>query len=259
DIKGPLVLNGNLGTESQVFFPDIVNLFDQGSTVTNSYVVRDNSVTRSGGVLVVYNRMDRLTLNAGTAADGVVVVRTTALTPVTLNMGGGDDVVNIGTRTGTSLDLIASPVTVNGEAGSDTILLNDQTDTNANNYVVTATDVTRNNLPILSYATVENLTLNAGAFGDTAAVQSTTAVTPVTLKMGGGDDVVTVGSATNSLDTIRGQVTVDGQVGVDRLTINDQGAVRGVGYTITSTAVSRFGDTPVASVSYAGVEDLTVN
>src|SRR5262249_46139967 len=211
DIKGPLVLNGNLVAESQVFFPDIVNLFNQGSTVTNSYVVRDNSVTRTGGVVVVYNRMDRLTLNAGTAADGVVVTSTTALTPVTLNMGGGDDVVNIGTRTGTSLDGIAAPVTVNGETGSDTILLNDQTDTNANNSSVTATNAPRNTLPILSYAPVENLTLNAGASGDAAAVQSTTAVTPVTLKMGGGDDVVTVGSTTNSLDAIRGQVTVDGQ------------------------------------------------
>src|SRR5205807_10112665 len=63
-------------------------------------------------------------------------------------------------------------------------------------------------------------------------------------------------SAAESLDTIRGRVSVDGQVGADRLTVNDQGAIRGVGYTITSTAVSRFG---AASVAYAGVEDLTVN
>src|SRR5439155_14923873 len=202
------------------------------------------------------SNVEVLTLNAGAAADSVTVTATGAFPFVTLNLGGGNDVVNLGTRTGTSLDLIASPVTVNGEGGTDTVLLNDQTDANANGYIITATDVTRDNLKILSYATVEGLTLNAGAFDDTVAVQSTIAATPVTLKMGGGNDVVNVGSTTNSLDTILGRVSVDGQVGADRLTVNDQGAVRGVGYTITSTAVARFG---AASVAYVGIEDLTVN
>src|SRR5262249_32316750 len=156
--------NGGPGPAFPLFLPDRVNLFDQGSVAPNTYVVRDDSVTRSGGVaVIVYHEVEQLTLNAGAAADGVVVLGTVASTPVTLNMGGGDDVVNVATRTGSSLDRIASTVTINGEAGTDSILLNDQTDANANSYVVTATGVTRNNLQILSYATVESLTLNAGA------------------------------------------------------------------------------------------------
>src|SRR5262249_32267323 len=81
DIKGTLVLNGG----SDPAIPDTVNLFDQGSAISNNYLVRDTSVTRSGGVAIVYREMEQLTLDAGAAADGVVA--TSPFTPVTLNMG----------------------------------------------------------------------------------------------------------------------------------------------------------------------------
>jgi Ca2+-binding RTX toxin-like protein len=250
DVKGTLVLNGG----SDPAIPDTVNLFDQGSAVSNTYLVRDTSVTRSGGVVIVYREMERLTLGAGAAADGVVA--TSPFTPVTLNMGGGDDVVDLGTRTGTSLDLIRSAVTVNGEGGTDTVNLNDQTDANANSYVVTATGVTRNGAGILNYGAVENLILNAGAFADAAAVQGTPAGTRVALRMGAGDDAVSVGSAGGSLDPVLGAVTVDGQAGADRLLVNDGGDSDFNLYTITAADVTRQGSAPVA---YAGTEDLTVN
>jgi Ca2+-binding RTX toxin-like protein len=189
----------------------------------------------------------------------VVALGTTAGTPVTLNLGGGNDVVHLATSTGSSLDGFAAstPVTVNGEAGADAILLNDQVDGNGNSYVVTDTGVTRNfNQMILSYAAAESLTLNGGNFADTVTVQSTLAATPVTLRMGGGDDVVNVGSLGNSLDPILGAVTVDGQAGADRLNVNDQGSIFGTDYTVTSTTVSRTG---AASITYAGLENLTIN
>jgi Ca2+-binding RTX toxin-like protein len=252
DVKGTLVLLGG-ATDNR---PDSTNLFDQGSSVSNSYVVRDTSVTRSGGVAIVYREMEQLTLSAGTAADGLVVGSTVAGTPVTLNMGGGNDVIDIATRTGTSLDLISAPVTLNGEGGTDRVSLNDQMDTNANSYVLSSTDVTRNGLQILSYANVEGLTLNAGAFDDAAAVQSTLAATPVTLKMGAGRDTVTVGSAGGSLDPILGGVSVDGQADVDVLTINDGGDADFNFYTVTATNVTRLGGPPLA---YAGTESLFVN
>jgi Ca2+-binding RTX toxin-like protein len=252
DIKGPLVLLGG-ATDNQT---DRVNLLDQGSSVSNSYVVRDTSVARSGGVLVVYREMEQLTLNAGAAADGLVVLFTAASSPVTLNMGGGNDVIDIATRTGSSLDLISSTVTVNGEAGTDTVNLNDQMDTNANSYAVTAANVTRNGNVILSYAAVEKLNVNGGAFDDTAAVQSSIAATPVTLKMGAGNDTVRVSSTNFSLDPILGGVNVDGQTGADLLIVDDQGDADFNFYTVTATDVTRLGGPPVA---YAGTESLIVN
>src|SRR5262249_33527147 len=64
DLKGPLVLNGGPGVSLPFPTPDTVNLFDQGSAAANSYVVRDNSVTRTGGVLVTFSNVEVLTLNA---------------------------------------------------------------------------------------------------------------------------------------------------------------------------------------------------
>src|SRR5262249_25143548 len=158
-----------------------------------------------------------------------------------------------------SLDLIGSPLTVNGEGGTDTVFLNDQTDANANNYVVTAADVTRNSAGILHYAAIENLTLNAGALDDTAIVQSSLAAAPVTLKMGACNDTMVVGSAGASLDPILGRVTVDGQVGVDQLFIRDDGDSDFNSYTIAATDVTRnvLSISPV-KVVYAGTENLTV-
>src|SRR5262249_50754616 len=136
------------------------------------------------------------------------------------------------------------------------VYLNDQTDAVANSYVVTATDVTRNGAGILNYGTVEKLNLNAGAFADAASVQSTSAATLLTLRMGAGDDAVSVGSAGGSLDPVLGAVTVDGQAGADRLLVNDGGDSDFNFYTITAADVTRQGSAPVA---YTGTEDLTVN
>jgi Ca2+-binding RTX toxin-like protein len=254
DIQGLLTLNG---ASQGAFDQDVVNLLDQGSTVAHSYVVRDNSVARSGAATIIYSGMEGLTLNAGSAADGVTVVATAAATPVTLNMGDGNDVVNLATRTGSSLDLLLGQVTVNGEAGTDSILLNDQVDTDDNRYVVTATNVSRtswaDNSPftILNYTNAENLTLNAGNFDDDVSVPSTSAATPLTLKMGDGIDHVSI-----DFGDLLGPVTVDGQGGSrDSLFLDDTNGAYGQTYTVNSTAVSRSGAAPV---SYAAIEFLAV-
>jgi acrosin len=259
DIKSRLTLEGGDTTPFSVFFRDQVNLLDQGSAAAHSYVVRENVLIRSGSAgsaEIAYVNAEGVALNAGAAADTALVLTTSASAPVTLNMGGGHDVLNVGTRTGSSLDGVASPVTVNGEAGTDTVNLNDQADANANSYVVITVDVKRNGVKVLNYATVESLTLNAGAFDDAVLVPSTLAATPVTLKTGGGNDVVNVGSASDSLDGILGRVSIDGQLGADRLSLNDQGRARGLLYEVNAAAVLR---EAMAPVSYAGVEDLTLN
>src|SRR5262249_24929991 len=136
DIQGTLTLNG--GAQG-VFGRDEVNFLDQGSTVGHSYVLRTNSVARSGAAVIVFSGMEQLALNAGSAADGVTVVSTAAGTPLTLNMGAGNDVVNLGTTT-TPINAL---VTVDGGAGTDSVVLNHQGDQGIGIYYITATDVTR--------------------------------------------------------------------------------------------------------------------
>ncbi len=256
DLRGHLNLIGGTNFSHPFFFPDRVFLFDQGSTASNSYAVRPNSVARSGGVVVEYSGVEDVTLNAGSATDSAVVIGTAPLVYVTMNMGGGNDVVDVATRTGSSMDLIGYVVQVNGQAGIDTVNLNDNTDGNANSYAIDSALVSRNGTQVVGYGTIESLNLNGGAFGDTISVRGTVFSTPVTIKSGGGNDTVNVGSASNSLDPIIGRVTIDGQAGADQLTINDQGTANYNEYFVTATEISRAAG---GRVAYAGAESVTLN
>src|SRR5439155_2126523 len=78
-----------------------------------------------------------------------------------------------------------------------------------------ATDVTRNSLQILRYATVESLTLDAGSGSDTIQVESSAAGTAVLVRAGFGDDTLKVGLV--GADALAGSLTLDGQGGSDTL------------------------------------------
>jgi Ca2+-binding RTX toxin-like protein len=263
DIKGPLILNG--GAETAPL--NQLVLLDQNAIAGHSYTLRaDNAVARSGGTLIAYRNVGALWLFTSNFADTVAVLGTPADTVASLNLGGGNDRVTLGNAN--SLDGFSSTLVVNGGSETDTIILNDQGEADANRYIVTATDVTRDGLGLLYYENAEGLTLNAGAADDLVRVASTTAAAPVTLKTGGGNDRVEVGSLDfpPQLGTILGGVTVDGQGGSDYLGLFDYGsspltlsgdgtALVPVDYTVTATSVSR---TQAAPVAYAGVEYLDV-
>jgi len=208
DIKGTLVLNTGAGA-------DQVTLADNGDADANSYTVTATSVSRSGAAPIFYAGAESLTVSAGAQNDTFVVQATSATTPVTLGLGGGNDTVTLGNAS-KSLDGILSTVSVVGQTGADAVVLDDSGDTSPNSYVITSKDVTRNGLKVLSYGTdLESLTLLAGAVSDTIAVQSTQAVTPVVVQAGSGNDTITVGGTNAS--ALLGAVTVDGQAGSDTL------------------------------------------
>src|SRR5262249_23267582 len=76
---------------------------------------------------------------------------------------------------------------------------------------------------------------------------------------GDGNDTITIGSAGNSLDDIKGGVTVNGggeSGGVDRLNIDDQGDTDSNTYKITATTIERAG---AGTISYATVEVVVLN
>jgi hypothetical protein len=119
-----------------------VTIADQASTAARSYTFRaDNFLARTGIAMVGYAGVERMTLNAGSAADTVGVLATQAGAPLALNLGAGDDRVSVGTAAGYSLSYISAPLTVNGEAGTDSVILNDQLNTARGIYQVTATAV----------------------------------------------------------------------------------------------------------------------
>src|SRR5262249_44357751 len=153
-----------------------------------SYIVRDNSVARSGGVLVSYSDVGRVDLETGSAADGVTVLGTAAGREVRLSLSG-NDVVNLGTRTGSSLDSFLGLVTVTSIDAAK-IFVNDQVSSHGNSYLLGG-GLTRNGTQVLNAAFDfhTNVTLNAGNFADTVTLAGAGSVT---LNLGGGDDTVVI-------------------------------------------------------------------
>jgi acrosin len=244
DIKGSLVLNGQAGT-------DTLTLNDQGSTTAHAFTLTSTTVTRDGVALVTNSSsLESVVLNAGSSDDTVTVQSTSA--PLTLNMGLGNDTVTIGNN----LDAIVGTVTVDGgTGGTDAVVVNDSADTNGNTYVITDKDVTRGTTKVLSYAGAESLAVTTTNLGDTVTVESTLALTPVTLSTGGGSDFINVGKA-NSLDSIAGVLSIDGQAGVDQIVLNDQGAAQGHTDIVRATQVAR---SNAAAINYVGAENLLLN
>src|SRR5262249_54196406 len=110
----------------------------------------------------------------GNGGNDTVNVQATAaaaagVTNLTVSGGAGDDTVNVGSPAN-QVGGVLGPVSVAGDAGANTLNVNDQATTAANTYTLTATTFQRSGTAIVTYATIQTVTLNAGAGGDTVNV-----------------------------------------------------------------------------------------
>lgn len=110
----PVNVNGEAGT-------DTVVMSDQLNTADTFYHITDTSV--SLGVigqtrLLDYANVEGLTLDAGSGNDDILVVRTHAMTPVTVRAGQGNDKFYPGRFNNAG---ILSAVSFDGQAGIDTL------------------------------------------------------------------------------------------------------------------------------------------
>jgi Ca2+-binding RTX toxin-like protein len=273
-VDGTLVVRGNGGTS------DTLTLNDQTRAQPQmTYTVRATSVTAPSAPTISYETLEGLIVNGGRGMNPVFNVEGTATaTPVTINGGDQLDTINVRAATGpvtvnggaesdrvvvgstgNLLAPVAGAVTVNGQAGGyDALTVNDQANTAAATWTVTANGVARTGAGAITYSGAELLTVNGGGGADTYNVRATDAATPLTLNAGGGDDTVIVGSTTNRLDAIKGGVTVNGEGHTlrDTLNLNDQGTPTAGQYTVHWSYVQRSGTAPVG---YTGLERLAVN
>src|SRR5262249_34127046 len=155
----------------------------------DTYTITNTSLTRPFFGGLTYGTIESLTLNAENGDNTINVAATATGTPVTINAGGGNDGINLGTGLFRLFGLLA-PGTVNRQAGSDTLTLIDENVTVSSFYTVTSTTVTRQSFGGLTYGTIENLTLNAGLAPDIINVTGTAPGTAVTVNAGGGDDII---------------------------------------------------------------------
>src|SRR5262249_12477386 len=148
----------------------------------------------------------------------------------------------------------------------DQLNINDQGETENNDYTITATTVLRSGAAAINYFNLENLVVNPGSApiifiaspadlppGNHFFVKSTSAVTTLNAQL---FDTIIVGSDTNSLDGIQGALNV---VGGDALILNDQGDNNGNSYTITRTSVARSGAALISFTNLDFNSGLTIN
>jgi hypothetical protein len=244
-----------------------------GTGGDNSFGVT-NAQVDLGGETVSYSGLESLTVN-GAAGDDTFNIRSTASgTPLTANGNDDDDVFNIGNLSN-SLDDILGAVAINGNAptASDSATIHDEGDSDPHTYVLTSSTVARDGAGLITYLTVESLTLNGGSGGNAINVQGTAATTPVVVNAGSGDDALTVDSNNGPLDPPDGTVdgivsslTIDGQGGTNTLRLedySDPGLVSGDIVHVTPTQIgadpgdSFFG--AGGSLTYANLNHITLN
>src|SRR5262249_9075461 len=88
-----------------------------------------------------------------------------------------------------NLDNLDGALTVNGGAGVDALNINDQNNPFNDTFTIAATSVDRPFAAPITYGTVENVTVNAGAGDNTFAVLATPAAS-MTLNAGAGNDTI---------------------------------------------------------------------
>ncbi len=165
-----------------------------------------------------------------------------AVVPSTLNGGNGNDTVTVNTNA------LTGSVTVNGDAGTDTLIVNGTAA--ADTFTVNNSTVARAGSATITYATLEQLTVNGQGGNDVLNVQSTGIAT--TVNGGDGDDSVNVSSDApinlGNLDGILGNLTVDVGTGTNTMVVSDFAGTAPFS-VLTPTQISGLA---VGLINYAG-------
>jgi hypothetical protein len=222
------------------------------------------------------------TINTGSGSDAVSVERTSG--PLTVNLvASGNPLVEV-SPVAQNLGTIAGALTVNG-GGFGTLNLDDQGYHDNQNepfnfpiiYELNGASLNRVYMAPIHYSGLAGLTLNGGSgVGRTFEIYNTAVRTTTTVNTANGDDVVNVVATTgpltvsltgsgnptinvspaaHNLNTIQGNLTVDGG-GFGTVSLNDQSAPVANAYTLNASSLSRanFG-----GLTYRGIGSLTIN
>ena len=176
-----------------------------------------------------------------------------------LNAGEGDDVINVGS-VATDLDPIAGHLIVNGEGGFNTITVNDTNNVTAETYTVTNTDITRSQTFVdITYSSMNRLTLNGGAGGNTIHIRSTAPGALTTVNGGSGVNAINVGSAdsppaSSDISAIVGDLTIGGGNALSTIEIDDQSGTTPL--ALTNNTITGAG---LGIITYATGHTLTID
>jgi hypothetical protein len=230
DLAGPVVINGNGGTNS-------AELFDQNGA-GGAYAIDGTTVAAPGFAGLTYGTLTNLTLGSANNASTIDVNDTDSGGTLNVNTGVNDGStvnvladneqvnitgdaltsVNIGSTGGPgSMANIQGPILVTNPASLTDLVFHDENDATGQTWTLNNDDsgpsgsVGLTGSATTSYNPFDlgSLTVNAGSGGNTFIVNGTSAFYPTTLNTGTGDDTTNVlGNGANTLD-IHGQAGQD--------------------------------------------------
>lgn len=215
-IQGTLTLDGGAGT-------DALKLRDESNSIGQTYTVTSTAVSRSGMAQVNYSALESLELNAGAASDVVNVRTTAAATPVTVNLGAGDNTANVGNQSpflqGSTLSGIQGALTVRGNGvlnlnDNEVFFTSTTGGTTGRTYTVSPSAVSRSGAAQISYSGLKSVVLNATNADDkfnVNLVSNTLGNPSLTVNAGSGTDTFTMAAGS------AGPATLNGQGGFDTL------------------------------------------
>ena len=277
-ITGPVTLNG--GADA-----DILYLDDRLDALANSLLLTSSTITGLGLTAGVgYSGFESIAFELGSGAD-TVNLRSFGIA-VTLNSGGGNDTVFVGSNAGQgntngTLATIAAPLTVDGGTGGAAVIFDDTGDGTANSGTLTPATLTGLGLGgLFTYSNLSVLTMNLGGAGNTfvivgthvgvtnlssgngndeIAIRMISGATNVTT--GGGSDIVRVGSLApvatgGTLNGITGLLTLDGGASFNQLILDDTGDTVDNTGAMTSTTITGLGMS--AGINYTNFATLLI-
>lgn len=199
---------------------DRINIHNELAQSATTYTFQRNRFDMSGPFFgsLSYVSIADVVLYAGDATNTYDVNGFPIDTDIEIFGNAGSDTFNIGAG---DLDAVGGDVVVHGHLGTDVVNIFDQNDAGDDLYTVTNSSVHKSNFDAL-YNGMEELNLFANPDDNTILVESTLAITPVTIDAGAGDDVVHLSPALQSLLSVEGTVTVAGADGHDTVFLHDE-------------------------------------
>jgi hypothetical protein len=135
----------------------------------------------------LWSALTDITVAPTSGNDLVQIDDTVAGTPVTVDLGNGDDTVDVG-LTSSDLDAIQGPLTIHGGTGSNTLSMSDEYNAASTTYAITGSSIARTGSASISYDHLSPLVLYVfgGSGNDTFEVLGATPRTSVVIIAGPG-------------------------------------------------------------------------
>jgi hypothetical protein len=148
----------------------------------------------------LWSALTSITLNATSGDDSVQIDDTVPGTPVTVNLGNGNDSVDVGL---TSMDLgaIQGPLTIHGGTGSNFLFIPDEHNAASTTYSITGSSVARTGSAGISYDHISRLYISRGSGTATFEVLGGHQGTLVWIVAGLGYNTLNIDDSSNTADT----------------------------------------------------------